>query len=182
MKNKTKKKIAWIITPILALWGGTEVYLGSDKWYEVDNYKWVTVTHERYKCGYWSREDVLGCYFFAWPNKWTINMERWINRDQYQYILDHEYAHHVWFMKMNDKERDLWYFVWDEDRFTSFLNKRWFTLIPEFVSWYAETNDTEDFAESYARGINRDYPYRSYAWVKQKIAEYFVNKYDPTLR
>lgn len=174
MENKTKKKLAWVMTPVLALGWWAELYLWSDKGFEVDEYKGVPVTHERYKCGYREREDVMGCYFFAWPHKGTINIERYINKWQYDYILSHEFWHHLYWGIMSQADRNMWERVTDEEVMIPILKKFGYDLKPNHVSWYAATNEREDFAESYAKTESK---WTSFAGIKQIVAEYYANKY-----
>lgn len=51
----------------------------------------------------------------------------------------HEYGHYVWYVEMNDTQRQNWIRLYEN----SILDER-------FVSSYAQTSAVEDFAETYA--------------------------------
>ena len=171
----SNKKIVSVMVWLVSLLWGAEYYAGTEKGFEVDNYKGVTVTHERYKCG--DIEGILACYFTAWPNKWTINMERWFNEENYKGSLEHEFWHAVYFAKMSEKDRLVWRTISDGETIKPKLEKYWITTEAEFSSWYARTNPAEDFAESFR--IRNDFwnKVESYLDLKLYLARYFEKKY-----
>lgn len=164
--------MASMLVPVLTLWWWIEYYAGSDKWYEVDTYKGVTITHERWKC--WDKEGVLGCYFFAWPNKGTINMERYLTEWQYKNILEHEFWHHIYWHYMTDHDREVWGKITNHELMIPLLEKHGYSYKPTYVSWYASTHIREDFAESFS---HEDAQKKTYARIKQVLAQYYGKKY-----
>lgn len=172
MKNKTKKILAWAVASVTTMWLWVEYYAWIDKWYEVSEYRWVPVTHDRYEC--WNIEAIVWCYFYDWPRKGSINMERWIAKWQYDKVLKHEYWHHLYFARMTEKERKAWDRITDKWFIVPILKRYGYELQPEYVSFYARTNKIEDFADSYS---SLKVKTRTYAWLKQSITDYFDNKY-----
>ncbi len=166
-----KKVVSAMVWVVSLIWG-TEYYLWLDKGFEVDNYKGITVTHERYKCG--DIHNVLACYFVSWPNKGTINMERWFNRENYLWSLEHEYWHDVYFARMSDKQRRAWKLIANWDVIKPKLAKYWITTDAEYASWYARHSDVEDFAESFR--VRNDFGKKIETYLDLKL--YVARKFE----
>ena len=120
-------------------------------WYQVDYFHGVKVNNIKNLC--W---DSWGCYFYRWPFNKQININKSYWQEKYTQIVRHEYWHHIWY-SMTLQEQLIWKRTWNC-----------------FVSDYAKTNNTEDFAEImryYLSNINTD------CKLKTLVAEYFYNKY-----
>lgn len=124
-------------------------------------------------------ENAHWCYYYKWPNKWTINVRYYEDELHLKNILTHEVGHHFYFTELTYKERQIWRWVSEYKKFESVFNRYWITENC-YVSEYSKTNDKEDFAEIYlhVKFWYKPEGIQNYCDVKKYVVIYFLNKYD----
>lgn len=135
--------------------------------YELTEYKGVPVTYDENICSEWAS----WCYLHSGERKGTINMQIYRFEREYLRILDHEYAHYLYFEVLTDYDRLIWDIVSDKETMTGIL--KGIRMDVEYVGIYASKNKYEDFAESLS--LNYNWEVKTYADVKQLIARHLLS-------
>lgn len=138
--------------------------------FEVNEYKWVTVTHDKNWCDMipWAQ----ACYTSV---NQTINIVNYLDQSKYEYTLKHEHAHHVHFVLMSKEDRDLWERVTNQEIMLPILEAKGIGTRVKFATVYAWQDIYEDFAESATKRYDGEFD--SYKDLKMLLAKYLYNKY-----
>lgn len=173
-----------IILTLLALWFTYILFMlciEETNAYEVSEYKWITVTHDKGACGY------RACYFHSGysdiERRNTINIESYAHEREYKSHLYHEYGHHFFSNVITQEERDVWNALSRGD-YDEWLVNNGIDIRPVYISDYIsdmieQGKYDEEFAEIYSRieqtGNASDK--KSKYWLKTQYIQYLMNKY-----
>lgn len=144
----------------------------------IKEYKWLSVVINKKQWKVNASYNRFSKVIVLYPSFFKLSIVR-----QYS-ILEHEYSHHIYW-RMPILYRKLWEFI-SNWKLIKVLNIMWITKYKKnaFVSEYAKTKSTEDFAEcieiKYLSDNDKKKTFKTYADFKMKIAysmyTYFSNQ------